>query len=166
MAGKAFDLLGTCDRLTTFHLDLSPQFRLQGDSVQILQLGQKFEQKQWIAGMTSLKKLRGLLEGSIRILSDGDAPDSEPRMVELTKGKWGLFSNNMLIRWKRPPLWGLDERGEAEKRMRRWRKAVDRFLKNKTDIAKTGATPWHVYEVVVEACMKDLGSDSEPDDWL
>ena len=177
LARKAFELLGTCDRLTSFRLDLASEFRLRNDEVcsfwdprhgyQPLDLGQEFERREWIAGMTSLKKLRGLLYASIRILYDDPKGDSWPRRVESpAKGRGGKRCQGLRSRWKRPPLWGLEERGEAHKRTRRWRQGIDRILDKQEEVEISGHAPWYLYECVLENCMSKLSGDSEPDNWI
>ena len=178
MAQKAFDLLPTCDRLVEFRLDLAQEFQLRGDKLYFwhnsntlagwrpFDLGHEYERKGWIAGMTSLKQLRGLLNGSIRISAEGSGDDEEPRMVEVPTTKTCHLFDKIKLRWKRPPLWAHEERGEAEKRTQRWRQGIDQMCDEDSVWREPGVPAWQSYELTMEKVEEDLGRDSEPDEWV
>ena len=177
MAQNAFDLLPTCDRLVEFRLDLAIDFQLRGETLyfyqnphagyQPLDLSREYERNRWIAGMTSLKRLRGLLHGSIRVLSEGKGEDRALRMEEIPiTGAWGCRFHNIRLRWRRPPLWAHEERGEAEKRTQRWRRGIEQMFDEHSVWRASGTAAWQSYESVMEEAEKGFGRDSEPDEWV
>ena len=176
MARKAFDLLPTCDRLVEFRLDLATEFQLRGETLYFYQnvpagyhpldLSHEYERNGWIAGMTSLKQLRGLLHGSIRVLSEGKGDDKELRMVEIPTETCGGLFHKIIFKWSRPPLWAHEERGEAEKRTQRWRQGIELKFGEKSEWRASRAMVWQDYEDMMDELEQGMGRDSEPDEWV